>query len=210
MLLIAVSVFFSHFAQSSNDDKAVTLLMDNLKAFNQFQATFKQQSLDDKNQPMQTMTGHLILKKPNLFYWQADEPAAQKLVCDGTTIWHFDEDLEQVIVQAYADQKNQSPLLLILEDEAAVKKRFDISLISNAPVQLFGLTPKINSAGKTETTSVESIELGFVNNQLYSLSFIDVLKQKTAVTFSQIIIDQFVDVSHFDFKIPVDADVLYE
>ncbi|NRB40486.1 MAG: outer-membrane lipoprotein carrier protein LolA, partial [Pseudomonadales bacterium] len=144
------------------------------------------------------------------FYWQADEPAAQLLVCDGQTIWHFDEDLEQVVVQKYAQAKYQSPLLLILEEEGALREKFDVSLVTQAPLLVFTLTPKKIQGQQNEAMAVSSIELGFSDNKLQSLSFVDALKQKTQVNFTEVVIDQVIDDKRFTFDIPVDADVLYE
>ena len=204
-LFLAVMTVFSQALFAKNE--ALPLLLSHLASFTQYQASFEQQTLDDKGVPMQTLLGSLVLQKPNLFYWQADEPAAQKLVSDGKTIWHFDEDLEQVIVQAYADQKQQSPLLLILEDEASLSSRFDVSIKSRTPILLFSLHPK-DSADASNT--IASIELGFKDAKLSSLHFVDVMKQKVIVEFSDIVTNQTIDKTLFNFEIPLDADVLYE
>ena len=219
LVLVLSSLLFAPITWGMNDDKAMQQLLKNLDGFSQFQAAFKQVSLDEKGAVMQLMTGRLIIEKPDHFFWQSDEPSAQKLISDGKTIWHFDLDLEQVIVQQYSQQKQQSPLLLILEDKALLKTRFDVQFVStstkdagdkdDATIQRFLLLPKQDlEADKIE--SVESIVLGFNSNKLVLMSFVDVLKQKTQLTFSDVTINKAVDAATFTFKIPVDADVLYE
>ena len=183
-------------------------LIENLSAFKRFEAAFVQESLDEKGQLLQSLSGQLIIEKPHRFFWQADEPAAQRLVCDGETIWHYDEDLEQVIVQKYADKKGQSPLLLILEDAAQIRQGFDVEKIPTAIKNATSF--RLQTKMRDSSTAVDSIVLTFANQQLLSLSFVDVLKQKTSIHFSDIRIDHPVDKKLFTFIVPVDADVLYD
>ncbi|MDR0997346.1 MAG: outer membrane lipoprotein carrier protein LolA, partial [Zoogloeaceae bacterium] len=39
--------------------------------------------------------GRLDVQKPGKFRWQIEQPAPQLMVCDGTTLWFYDQDLNQ-------------------------------------------------------------------------------------------------------------------
>src|SRR5690606_12975909 len=123
------------YAQSLDD--LVALL-----SFQQYSADFKQQSFDQKKQLLQSLDGKLILQKPNQFFWQSQAPYAQELVGNGKTIWHYDEDLAQVVVQDYQKQMSNAPILLILKDTDSLKQRFKLNEVKTINgVQQFTLSP---------------------------------------------------------------------
>lgn len=190
-------------------DTAINELLQRLAAFTVYQARFSQRSVDDSGETMQQLAGTLLLKRPDKFLWQADEPAAQKLISDGKTIWHLDEDLAQVVVQKYAEQRHQSPLLIILEDAAQLRSDYAVTIV---PVQEDAKHAQTAYELKAlhSDNPVKVITLGFVNDQLASLIFVDALQQLTEVQFSEVTLNASIDEKVFDFSVPEDVDVLYE
>lgn len=199
-----VSVLFAHISVAG--DRNFDELLHKLSNFNLYQANFVQTSADDKGQSLQTLDGRLVIERPNRFFWKANEPTAQLLVCDGETIWHFDEDLEQVIVQKYAEQAGQSPLLLILDDAKQLKSDFELLVpaMSKAPGDVYHLKAKDANA------AVKVLEITFIAKQLAAITFTDALQQVTHIEFSQVELNKAVDEGLFTFSIPKGADVLYQ
>lgn len=202
LLMLFASLLLSPWVAA---DDAMPKLQQLLSAFTSYSANFQQQTYDEKGFALQQLQGRLTLEKPARFYWQSDEPYAQQLVCDGTTIWHYDADLEQVVVQQYEEQARNAPILVILKDVQSLKKSFAITASGDDGRELFTLTSL-----DTSTNALQRVELGFRQQQLVSLTFIDTLGQKTEIAFSEIKINSPVDAALFTFTIPDGADVLHQ
>ena len=61
------------------------------------QADFEQQVVDEYGRPQQSSSGHMWIMRPGRFRWDYEEPYTQQIVADGTRLWSYDEDLEQVL-----------------------------------------------------------------------------------------------------------------
>lgn len=72
--------------------------------------------------------GSLALMAPRLFRWHAEQPYEQLVVADGSHVWLYDVDLEQVTVRRQADQEAQSPLA-VLTDPGSLERRYRVSEI---------------------------------------------------------------------------------
>lgn len=201
LLLLPVSlILFSTSAFASMQD-----LEKLLEKFQSYQAKFSQQSYDQKGEPLQHLDGVMQLQKPDHFYWESNEPNAQKLVSDGVTIWHFDADLEQVVIQEFAKQAKQAPILIVLRDSQSLKSTFklvDEKVEKN--ITIFSL------AALDKNAALKKVDIGFVDGVLKQLVFVDSLQQKTQIDFSQAKINPLIKPSLFEFVLPDGADVLYE
>lgn len=176
-----------------------------LMSFSHYQAEFEQQTLDAKKNPLQQLQGRIALQKPDHFYWQSGEPFPQKIISNGKTIWHYDEDLEQVVIQQYNEQLENTPLLLILNHSDNIKRNFDLKKYSKKrQKEQFVLSLK------DQNNSIKQVELEFVKTQLVGLRFEDNMQQITDIQFKEVQLNQMAEASLFEFEVPEDADVLYE
>jgi outer membrane lipoprotein carrier protein len=75
--------------------KLVTLL-NNINIIN---ADFTQTVTNKSGKIIQQQTGTVQLKKPYLLNWQILSPDQLQIVIDGKKVWHYDIDLEQVMVK---------------------------------------------------------------------------------------------------------------
>lgn len=198
--LLGFLMYFALPVQAANMDDLINLL-----SFKQYSADFQQKTMDQKESLLQTLEGHIIFEKPNKFYWQSQEPFPQELVGNGKLIWHFDADLEQVLIQDYAKQVDTTPMLLLLQNTAALKENFSLLESKVEKNQQF-----FSLQMHDKQSQVERIDIGFTDNKLSSLLFVDQLKQTTRIRFSNIQLDQPVAAAKFEFIVPEGADVLYE
>lgn len=182
-----------------------TSLNKSLASFDGFQASFVQQTFDSQGQSVQSITGHITLQKPDRFFWQSDEPYAQQLVSNGQLIWHYDADLEQVVVQEYAEQLDKAPMLLVLRDASRLADSYRVTQQEAAQGRVRFVLQAIDSQ-----SPLSRVELVFAGEQLVELQFVDQLQQKTLVQFAAIVINPVIDAALFDFQLPDGADVLYE
>lgn len=199
---LASLISFSVFA--SGVDQSFDTLLSKLNSIHTLYADFSQKTVLEDNSELQSFTGVMAFERPGKFFWRANEPNPQLLVSNGKTIWHYDEDLEQVIVQNFVKQKNEAPLLLILESSDVLKENFKLENVINGSMKtIFELKAKNSRAG------LVYVLLQFNDDKLSHIAFVDQLSQRTDIILthknkanqSPIV---------FEFIIPDGVDVLYE
>ncbi len=189
-------------AHQTKEFKELTSL---LTSFERYQAEFDQKSYDKDKTEIQALTGTIMLQKPDHFYWKSDEPYAQLLVSDGKNIWHYDADLEQVVVQEYAGQVSQAPILVVLEDPSILAKTYNIENTgTNNEVRSFWLS------ALDENATLKDIKLLFADGKLTGLNFTDSLQQNTVIVFNDVQLNKHIEPSMFEFIIPPGVDVLHD
>lgn len=176
-----------------------------LSVFTAYKAEFVQKSHDRNGKEIQSLTGLVRLQKPDHFFWKSDAPYEQVLVSNGRSIWHYDVDLEQVVVQDYSSQVSQAPILVVFEDAAALARTYKIAKITRKDDAI-----SFNLHAIDEHDALESIRLEFVQGKLSGLDFTDNLQQKTHIRFGKIELNPAMEPGQFEFEIPPGVDVLHE
>src|SRR5690242_10909353 len=62
-------------------------------------ATFEQQAYDRNGKVVDRSSGRFAFARPGKFRWAYEKPRQQLLVADGTKLWIYDPDLQQVTVK---------------------------------------------------------------------------------------------------------------
>src|SRR5690606_26842795 len=76
-------------------------------------AEFLQTVLDKSGNAIQRGGGTMQFERPGKFRWSYEKPYEQLIVGDGTRIWFYDRDLEQVTVRALDAALGSSPAALL-------------------------------------------------------------------------------------------------
>ena len=178
-------------------------LVDAIQQVKEIHCHFSQQTLDKKGGVLQSFQGELAYQRPDHFYWQAGEPMAQKIVSDGKTIWHLDEDLEQLVVQSYDEQADQALLLSVLQKPQSLFDTYEIKSIEKKnQTRHFSLEPKKKPA------ALNALALTFNNDSLAAFKFEDSLGQNTEINLSGC--SDFSAMPEFTIAPPADFDIIYE
>ena len=77
------------------------------------QARFTQVVFDENLIPLDESAGQLRISRPGRFRWDYDPPAEQVIVADGTRLWFYDLELEQITVRRMADALGESPAAVL-------------------------------------------------------------------------------------------------
>ncbi len=169
------------------------------------QARFTQTLLDRTGQVTDESHGVLAIQRPDRFRWDYREPYEQVIVSDGTRIWIYDSDLEQVTVRKLDDALASTPAML-LSGQGALTDNFDVVVTTESKgVMWVHMQPKRND------TDFKSVRLGFAGAKSQELRFMelaDKLGQTTLLEFSQVERNPPLDPSRFVFKVPPGADVI--
>jgi outer membrane lipoprotein carrier protein len=161
------------------------------------------QSLTDINgHTSKTSAGTLALQAPRQFRWDTLTPYKQTIVADGSRVWMYDPELEQVTVSRQSNQEAHSPLT-VLTDLKQMDKNFSVAELGQRDgLQWLSLTPM----GKDP--QFDHAELGFDANGLARMTFRDQLGSTTDIRFSDWQRNPVIAPSTFTFVPPPGADVI--
>ncbi len=167
-----------------------------------FQARFEQTLYDADSQPLQESTGTIKLKRPGKFVWSYTQPANQEIVADGTRLWLYDKDLEQVTVNDLDERVAGTPLALLMRS-APLDESFAIeSLGTSDGINWLELTPK------SESSDFELVFIGLNSDGLAALELRDNFGQATQIIFNDFEADVELDDALFEFTVPDGVDVI--
>ena len=165
---------------------------------------FSQLSLDGTGTQLQETTGEMALKRPGQFRWNTDEPMAQLLVSNGSKVWLYDPDLEQVTIQTLDQRLTHTPALLLSGDVSAISDNFRVSHREAGEVIDFTLEPKARD------TLFDSLRLSFRSGVINDMQMIDGVGQRTNILFHGVRLNEPLDADLFTFEIPEGTDVITE
>lgn len=190
------------FAQVTDDDYARSLVDSFVKDMTTFEAQFEQALLDAGHEVIDRSSGTLEIERPGKFRWSYTEPYEQWLIADGLNMWSYDVDLAQVTVKAQAEALADTPALLLSgADDALDQFEYD-GTYAEGPVRWVRLRPKNTESG------FERVELGFSNERLFRMVFLDNLEQTTLIELTDVVVNEPIDTAKFVFEPPEDVDVV--
>ena len=187
-------------AQASGVDRFQAYLRNTQTA----RADFEQQVYDRERKLVQRSTGNFAFLRPGRFRWSYAQPYAQLIVGDGTRVWVYDEDLNQVTVRAMARALGSTPAAL-LAGAADVERAFELSDAGSSDgLDWLEARPREREAG------FERIRLGMGPAGVQAMELSDHFGQTTVLRFSNVVRNPPLEASAFRFVPPKGTDVLGE
>jgi len=188
-------------AEPVNDAVALERVERVLAELESVRADFVQETLDAQSRTTERAVGTLSLKRPGRFRWDYSEPR-QVIVCDGTRLWLYDADLQQVTVRTVRDTLSQTPAML-LSGQARVRDGFTVRAGPRAAgLDWVVLTPRLRD------TDFRELRLGFAGTTLHRMEFEDKLNQVTRIEFTRLERNARLADAQFHFVPPPGADVI--
>jgi len=167
-------------------------------------ADFEQKVFDRERKLVQESKGSFSFLRPGRFRWSYAQPYAQLIVGDGTRVWIYDEDLNQVTVRAMAKALGSTPAAL-LAGAADVERAFELADAgSRDGLEWLEAKPREREAG------FERIRLGMGTLGVQAMELTDHFGQTTVLRFSNLVRNPQLDPASFRFVPPKGADVLGE
>ncbi len=194
LLLINNSVAYSA-------EKPVQQLQAFLKLSKSLTADFKQVLINESGNPYQTSYGVFYLERPGKFRWDYQKPFQQQIVSTSGKVWFYDTDLDQVTVKKLDESVGSTPALLLSGN---------ISLEDNFTMQDQGTDGEltwIKLLPKNQDSSFKYIVIGLDKGNLGGMELSDNFGQLTRIYFSNVLLNQAIKPSIFEFKTPKGADV---
>ena len=164
---------------------------------------FEQKLVNEHDQVVESSSGTFSIMRPGRFRWSYTEPYEQLLVADGTNVWSYDVDLEQVTVKPQAQALGSTPASL-LGGSTDVLKNFEVTdSFTDRGTNWVRLQPKIG-----DDTGFKAIELGFTDGVLTRMILSDELEQTTLVALHDVEVNEEIDSAQFEFSPPEGVDLV--
>ena len=164
--------------------------------------SFSQTLTDANGQPGKSSSGTLALEAPRQFRWETTAPYKQTIVADGSRVWLYDPDLEQVTVRIQSGEEAHSPLTVLTD-----LKQMDRDFKVTEQGERDGLSwLRLTSTAKDP--QFDHADLGFDANGLARMTFRDQLGATTDIHFSGWQRNASIAPQTFNFVPPKGADVI--
>ena len=174
-----------------------------------FSGRFEQTLLDPNGELLEASSGRLDIERPGRFRWTYEQPYEQWLVADGVNIWSYDVDLAQVTVKPQDEALANTPAMLL----GGSRNAMDDFVIERTGVQDESgqggtETVWVRLLPKNDDSGFRHVDLGFIDDTLRRMVFLDSLEQTTIVSLSEVRVDEAIDGGTFRFVPPDGVDVV--
>ena len=188
---------------------AGTVQADSLAQLKQFmdgtrsaRGSFTQQVFSKSGRKPQQASGTFAFSRPGKFRWTYEKPYAQLLVGDGSKLWAWDQELNQVTTKKLGQALGSTPAAILAGDNA-LEKNFTLKDDGAAD----GLE-WVEARPKADDSSFERIRMGFSGGQLKAMVLHDNFGQTTSLNFLQMERNPSLDGGLFRFVPPKGAVVV--
>ena len=179
-----------------------------LKAFGQevrsARASFTQVVTSPDGNRRKQSAGIFEFQRPNRFRFEYHRPYEQTIVADGSKVWLWDADLNQVMVRAFDQALGATPAAVLAG--AAIERDFELrnegSGADTAGLSWVIATPKASEG------SIRLLRVGFKGSTLAALEITDAFGQRSRLDFSALDTHANLPAQRFQFTPPAGADVL--
>jgi outer membrane lipoprotein carrier protein len=165
---------------------------------------FAQMVLDKNLKKLQESTGTMQFSRPGKFRWEYNKPYEQTIVGDGSRLWIYDKDLNQVTERKLDKALGASPAAL-LAGSNEIEKSYTLNNIGNQE----GLD-WLEAIPKSKDTAFERVRLGFSKAGLEAMELRDQFGQITVIKFADLERNPKLAPDAFTFVPPKGADVIRE
>lgn len=166
------------------------------------EGAFEQTVVAKSGRRPQQAAGSFAYARPGRFHWEYDQPYRQVLVGDGTRLWTWDPDLNQVTVREIGEALGATPAA-ILFGSGELEEGFELADGGTDN----GLSWVEARPKKTES-GFESLRIGLQDGQLRQMEMRDNFGQTTFIRFTRLQPNPQLDAARFRFTPPAGADVI--
>jgi len=163
---------------------------------------FSQSLVDINGHPGKDSSGSVALQAPRQFRWDTQAPYKQLIVADGSRVWLYDPELEQVTVRVQGTEEAHSPLTVLTD-----LKQMDRDFEASEQGEHDGLA-WLRLTSKAADAQFDHVDLGFDANGLARMTFRDQLGSTTDIRFSDWQRNAGLPSGTFNFVPPEGTDVI--
>lgn len=197
--LLAAALLFAAGTAQADSLAQLKQFMDGTRSA---RGSFSQQVFSKSGRKPQQASGTFAFSRPGKFRWTYEKPYAQLLVGDGSKLWAWDQELNQVTTKKLGQALGSTPAAILAGDNS-LEKNFTLKDDGTAD----GLE-WVEARPKADDSSFERIRMGFAGGQLKAMVLHDNFGQTTSLNFLQMERNPSLDAGLFRFVPPKGADVV--
>lgn len=146
----------------------------------------------------------MYLKKPDGFYWETLSPFPELVVTNGSLLWNYQPDLEQVVIEEWDSSRSElaAQLLSGRTDNLASEYVIEKVSIDGDEHEEFKLTPL------AADSIYDEISINFLLSVLDMIYLANKNGQKTVWRFENVIRNEELDDALFEFQPPANIEVI--
>jgi len=194
--LCSIAMNSPAFAESAGDR-----LNQALKNLDNLTADFKQTVLDDNKKVVQQSSGKLAIQRPGKFSWIYTMPYEQQIVADGSELWIYDVDLDQVTVKPMSSGLASAPIMILMKQND-ITEEFTVREVGQRKF-LYWVELEPNSKDLEYT----HVYIGLENNSVKAMELRDNFGQSTQIVFDNLRLNVVHNPEIFHFIPPAGVDV---
>ena len=173
-----------------------------LKTLDSMSTEFSQVTMDQNGEVLQSLSGTLSVQRPGKMRWQTNPPYEQLVVSDGSSVWVYDMDLEQVTIRNLEAKLQETPALLLSGDVSNIADSYSASKEQVGDVVRYRLKPLDASQ------LFEALEFDYADDEVEFMRIFDAAGQITEIRFTSQETNTEFDPAAFTFIVPDGVDVI--
>lgn len=191
-------------AIATAEDYALEQLVTLLQQTSTLRADVEQLVMDQEGRELQEVSARLLMQKPASFRWEVVKPYSELMVTDGSTIWRYEPDLEQVTIQQFDTELDRTPIMLLNGSADDIRANYAVTAatMGDGERQRFILQPR------QPDSLFERMSLTFNGAVLEEMQFEDSLGQQTSLSFETVRRNEEVDGDMFIYEPPAGVDII--
>jgi len=144
------------------------------------------------------------LKKPDGFYWETLTPFPELIVTDGNTLWNYQPDFEQVVIEDWDSSRSELAAQLLSGniESLAGDYRIESVTLNESEHQEFELSPR------AADSVYQIISINFMSNELESIYLNSKNGQQTVWRFENVVRNREIADSQFLFIPPENIEII--
>ena len=167
-------------------------------------ATFTQTVTDSGGEIGQKSSGTVQFERPGKFRWTYEKPYEQLIVGDGSKLWIYDKDLNQVTERKLDKALGSSPAALLAGSDD-IDEYFSLNAL--------GMKKRLDwleAKPLDEESLFDKVHMGFRGNVLEVMELYDHFGQKTSIKLSSLQRNPKSSPEMYKVTVPEGADVVTE
>ncbi len=200
ILLFAGSVF----AQELSETPALDRLDSLLSGIDTLSSDVIQLIVESDGGVLEESEIKMLLKKPDGFYWETLAPFPELIVTDGSTLWNYQPDLEQVVIEDWDSSRSELAAQLLSGNVDSLSADYTIRSVTDqdSEHQEFELTP-------LQSDNVyQRISINFMSSELESIYLSSRSGQQTVWQFENVVRNQAIADAQFEFISPGNIEII--
>ncbi|MFV2030926.1 MAG: outer membrane lipoprotein chaperone LolA [Gammaproteobacteria bacterium] len=199
--LVTIFLVLAYFSGTAFAQSAESRLNAALKNLDNLTADFKQTVLDRDKQVIQQSSGRLAIQRPGKFSWIYTTPYEQQIIADGSELWVYDVDLDQVTVRPMESGLAAAPIMILMKQED-IGSEFIVSEVGQRKFLYWvGLEPR------TKDMDYAQVYIGLQDGAVKAMELRDNFGQSTQIVFENLRLNVVHNPDIFKFTPPAGVDV---